>query len=167
MEFSVGVMLILLGILNLSGVMGRIAARFGHTHRLYDAEPSGIAALPAGAANSHSHHLWNFGRPLAVGIVHGLAGSAAIALLVMTTIQDPFWEIVYILIFGLGTIAGMMVITACIALPIAYTSQRFSSWNRGMVYASGILSICFGLFVSYQTGFVNGLFAANPHWTPQ
>jgi MFS family permease len=169
MEFSVGLMLILLGVLNLSGLMGRLVASFGHKHNLYDLDPVGVPALAIGTSPDHSHpaHWWNFARPMAVGIVHGLAGSAAIALLVMTTIQSPFWEIIYILIFGLGTIVGMMVITACIALPIAYTSQRFSSWNRGMVYASGILSICFGLFVSYQTGFVNGLFAANPHWTPQ
>jgi len=169
MEFSVGLMLILLGVLNLSGVIKRLASSFGHTHNLYDLEPVGIPALSANTATTHTHsvHLWNFARPLAVGVVHGLAGSAAIALLVMTTIQDPFWEIIYILIFGLGTIAGMMVITACIALPIAYTARRFSALNRGMVYASGVLSICFGLFVSYQTGFVNGLFTAHPHWTPQ
>jgi hypothetical protein len=169
MEFSVGLMLVLLGVLNLSGVLARLASSFSHNHNLYDLETVSVPALAAGTAPNHPHpaHLWNFARPMAVGIVHGLAGSAAIALLVMTTIQDPFWEIIYILIFGLGTIAGMMVITACIALPFAYTSRRFSTWNRGMVYASGVLSICFGLFVSYQTGFVNGLFTAHPHWTPQ
>jgi high-affinity nickel permease len=169
MEFSVGLMLILLGVLNLSGVMGRLASSFSHNHTFYDLETAGVSPLAAGTAPNHPHpaRLWNFARPMAVGIVHGLAGSAAIALLVMTAIQDPFWEIIYVLIFGLGTIAGMMLITACIALPFAYTSRRFSAWNRGMVHASGVLSICFGLFVSYQTGIVNGLFTAHPHWTPQ
>jgi high-affinity nickel-transport protein len=169
MEFSVGLMLILLGVLNLSGMLARLASPFSHNHNLYDLEPIGTPDLASSAASSHPHppHLWNFARPMFVGIVHGLAGSAAIALLVMTTIQDPFWEIIYVLIFGLGTIAGMMAITACIALPFAYTSRRFSAWNRGIVYTSGVLSICFGLFVSYQTGFVNGLFTAHPHWTPQ
>ena len=60
-------------------------------------------------------------RPLAVGIVHGLAGSAAVALLVLTTINRPSWAIGYLLIFGLGTVAGMMLITAAIALPFAYS----------------------------------------------
>ena len=64
-------------------------------------------------------------RPLVVGIVHGLAGSAAVALLVLTTISRPSWAIGYLLIFGLGTVAGMMLITAAIALPFAYSLQHF------------------------------------------
>jgi uncharacterized membrane protein (DUF441 family) len=96
-----------------------------------------------------------------------MAGSAAIALLVMTTIPTPLWQMFYILIFGIGTIAGMMLITACIAMPISYTSRRFSAWNHRLVYASGLLSLCFGLFVAYQTGIAGGLFTAHPHWTPQ
>jgi sulfite exporter TauE/SafE len=169
MEFSVGLMLILLGVLNLSGVLGRLASSVRHEHTFSGLEAFKISSLTTGTAPTHLHpaHLWNFARPLAVGIVHGLAGSAAIALLVMTTIQDPFWEILYILIFGLGTIAGMMVITFFIALPFAYTSRRSSFWNRGMIYVSGILSVCFGIFVSYQTGIVAGLFTSHPHWTPQ
>jgi len=160
MEFSVGLMLILLGVLNLSGVLQRVMAKFGHSHgedkvpleEVSDRQKMGILSLT---------------RPLVVGIVHGMAGSAAIALLVMTTIQKPLWEILYILIFGIGTIAGMMLITACIALPVAYTSRRFSAWNHRLVYASGLLSLCFGLFVTYQTGIAGGLFTAHPHWTPQ
>jgi len=76
--------------------------------------------------------LFHIARPLTVGIVHGLAGSAAVALLVMTTIHRPSWAIGYLLVFGLGTIAGMMLITAAIALPFAYTLQHFraiKSWT--------------------------------------
>lgn len=163
MEFSVGLMLILLGVLNLTGLMQRWMAKVDHTH-------AGMEHGHAGRTKSDRDGrsgLWNFTRPLLVGIVHGMAGSAAIALLVMTTIPTPAWEIFYILIFGVGTIAGMMVITACIALPVAYTARRFSTWNHRLVYASGLLSLCFGLFVTYQTGIVGGLFTAHPHWTPQ
>jgi high-affinity nickel-transport protein len=106
-------------------------------------------------------------RPLVVGIVHGLAGSAAVALLVMTTIQDPWWEIGYLLVFGLGTVIGMMLITALIALPFVYTARKLSWWNRGMAIASGVLSLGFGVFLSYRIGIVDGLFNAHPHWTPQ
>jgi sulfite exporter TauE/SafE len=105
-------------------------------------------------------------RPLAIGIVHGLAGSAAVALLVLTTIREPRWAIVYLLVFGVGTIAGMMLITMMIGVPFAYTGRRFENFNRGLGIASGLISVAFGLFVTFQIGFVDGLFRANPHWTP-
>jgi high-affinity nickel permease len=166
MEFSVGLMLILLGVLNLSGVMQRWMAKVDHTHSgLSHAEHT--HAVETVQENGGRMSWLSLTRPLAVGIVHGMAGSAAIALLVMTTIPTPLWEIFYILIFGIGTIAGMMLITACIALPVTWTSRRFSAWNHRLVYASGLLSLCFGLFVTYQTGIAGGLFTAHPHWTPQ
>ena len=73
----------------------------------------------------------------------------------------------YLLIFGVGTIAGMMLITVALALPFSYTGTRFAWMNRGLVTASGLLSLCFGLFVSYQIGFVDGLFTSHPNWTPR
>ena len=106
-------------------------------------------------------------RPLAVGLVHGLAGSAAVALLVLTTIRDPRWAIAYLLVFGVGTIAGMMLITAAIALPFKYSQSRFARLNRGLAVASGIISIAFGIFIVYQMGYVNGIFTSHPHWTPE
>jgi sulfite exporter TauE/SafE len=119
---------------------------------------------PGGCVKSFG--LYNALRPLVIGIVHGLAGSAAVALLVMTTIRDPWRAITYLLLFGIGTIAGMMIITAVIAMPFAFTVRRFSGWNRGMAVASGLLSLAFGLFLSYQIGFVDGLFTTHPLWTP-
>ena len=95
--------------------------------------------------------------------MHGLAGSAAVALLVLTTIHRPSWAIGYLFIFGLGTIAGMMLITAAIALPFAYTLRHFERLNRGLAMASGMLSLSFGLFLCYQIGFVDGLFLSHPH----
>ena len=82
-------------------------------------------------------------RPLAIGIVHGLASSAAVALLVLTTIQDPRWASVYLLVFGVGTIAGMMPITMIIGAPFPYTGKGFGSLNRGFPVDSGPIS--FGL----------------------
>jgi high-affinity nickel-transport protein len=110
--------------------------------------------------------LYQLLRPLAVGVVHGLAGSAAVALLVLTTIRDPRWAIGYLLVFGLGTIAGMMVITMILGAPFAYTGKRFANFNRGLGVASGVISVAFGLFITIQIGFVDGLFTAHPHWTP-
>ena len=93
-----------------------------------------------------------------VGIVHGLAGSAAVALLVLPVIRDPIWAMVYLLVFGVGTIAGMMLITAAIAAPITYSANRFRAFNRYVGAAAGVLSLIFGLFLVYQIGFVDGLF---------
>lgn len=96
-------------------------------------------------------------RPLIIGTVHGLAGSAAVALLVLPIIHDSIWALAYLLIFGVGTIAGMMLITAAIAVPVSY-STRFQFLHRHLGMAAGVLSLGFGLFLVYQIGFVDGLF---------
>jgi high-affinity nickel-transport protein len=106
-------------------------------------------------------------RPIIVGMVHGLAGSAAVALLVLTTIREPGWAVLYLGLFGVGTIAGMMLITSAIVLPFAGTAGRFTRWNRRLRIASGVLSLAFGLFLAWQIGFADGLFGdAVPHWSP-
>ena len=86
MEFSVGLMLILLGVLNLTGLMQRWMGKVDHAH-------GDMKHLHKGPEVPGRSGFWNFTRPLVVGIVHGMAGSAAIALLVMTTIPTPAWEI--------------------------------------------------------------------------
>ncbi|MBZ5659013.1 MAG: hypothetical protein LAO08_01265 [Acidobacteriia bacterium] len=111
--------------------------------------------------------LFHIVRPLLVGIVHGLAGSAAVALLVLATISRASWAIGYLLIFGLGTVAGMMLITAAIAIPFAYSMRHFVRLNRGLALASGLLSLAFGIFLCYQIGFVDGLFTGHASWIPR
>jgi high-affinity nickel permease len=106
-------------------------------------------------------------RPLIVGIVHGLAGSAAVALLVLTTIRDPRWAIVYLLVFGVGTIAGMMLITMSIASAFTFLGRRHHKFSHWLALASGVLSLAFGVLVVYQIGFANGLFTGHPQWTPR
>lgn len=130
-------------------------------HLHLDGEPEGVFQTALARMG-----LYQLLRPLAVGLVHGLAGSAAVALLVLTTIREPRWAIAYLLVFGVGTIAGMMLITMMIGVPFAYTGKRFENFNRGLGVASGVISVAFGLFITFQIGFVDGLFTANPHWTP-
>jgi high-affinity nickel-transport protein len=112
-------------------------------------------------------HFYQHLRPLAVGVIHGLAGSAAVALLVLATIRNPRWAVVYLLVFGIGTIAGMMVITMSLAstLKVAADRSHYIAGKLGM--AAGLLSLTFGVFVVYQIGFVNGLFTAHPMWIPK
>jgi len=170
MELAVGMMLILLGALSLTGILQRLAARFGtpHTSVLPDATiPRSQARSTANIGIVKSLGSFQVFRPLLVGIVHGLAGSAAVALLVLTTIGNPYAAIVYLLVFGMGTMAGMILITATIAVPFAYTGKRFTGWNRGMGVFSGVVSLAFGVFLTYHIGFVDGLFTNHPHWTPK
>jgi high-affinity nickel-transport protein len=111
--------------------------------------------------------LYQYLRPFVVGVVHGLAGSAAVALLVLTTIRNYHWAIAYLLIFGVGTIAGMMLITMSIASAFTMVGRSREKFSRRLAFASGLLSLGFGLFVAYQICFVNGLFSTHARWIPQ
>jgi len=164
MEFSVALMLILLGVLNLTGVMQRLTRYLTRNQ-----EP---LALSSKAETLLDRTVGRFGiyqcvRPLVIGIVHGLAGSAAVALLVLSTIHSPAWATVYLLIFGAGTMVGMMCMTAVMAVPLAYAGSRFTSVSRVFSVASGVVSVCFGFFLVYQLGFLGGLFTSHPQWTPR
>ena len=105
-------------------------------------------------------------RSFGVGLVHGLAGSAAIALLVLSAIPEPLWATLYLAIFCVGTIIGMGLITTAIATPLIVASRRMSSLHQRLVTGSGLLSFGFGLFLAYQIGVVDRLFDAAPIWIP-
>jgi hypothetical protein len=168
MEFAVAAMLIFLGILNLTGVLNWLTQKF-HTSMHGSTATEQEERTSKSPTARASRLIGRFGyyhliRPLCIGLVHGLAGSAAVALLVLSTIRDPFWSIAYLLLFGFGTVLGMMIMTTFMAVPIALTGKKTGNW---MSIASGVFSICFGLFLVYHIGFVDGLFMANAHWTPQ
>jgi hypothetical protein len=87
-------------------------------------------------------------------------------LLVLSTIKSPFWATGYLLIFGGGTLVGMMGMTTAMSLPLVYTAKRYATVGRFITVTSGLISIAFGLFLVYQIGIADGLFSARPHWTP-
>jgi high-affinity nickel-transport protein len=166
MEFAVALMLVLLGVLNLSGVISRLSRRFS-------AVRVSAQASPAGEDGEFSRVPWLRGlgryqllRPLVIGTVHGLAGSAAVALLVLTTIRTPAWAVAYLCVFGFGTVLGMMFMTAAMALPFAFAKNGFARMNSYVGVTSGVVSFAFGLFLVYQIGFVDGLFTSAPRWSP-
>jgi ABC-type nickel/cobalt efflux system permease component RcnA len=191
-EMIVAVMLVTLGLWNLTGIIQRIRDTFlssgqpglglhrhvhshgdySHTHRHgHDQQTHGHAEdqTPQAWLDRRLGRLgiYNVLRPLLIGIVHGLAGSAGVALLVLATIQDPWSAIAYLGLFGVGTIVGMLLITAAIAAPFAYASKRLTRLERHLRVASGLLSLGFGLFLVYQVGIVNGLFTHRPRWRPE
>lgn len=149
MELAVAAMLILLGTLNLTGATRRID-RVAH------------AAVGSDPQNA----LGGF-RPLAVGVVHGLAGSAAVALLVLATIRDVARALLYLGVFGAGTVLGMMLLTTAMTLPIAAASRKFGSIESVMAKATGAVSLVFGLVLVYRIGIVDGLFSGAPSWVPR
>lgn len=135
MEFTVALMLVLLGMLNLLG--------------------RGVRTARAATV-----------RPLVVGMVHGLAGSAAIALLVLATVGDPAWGAAYLLLFGLGTIGGMLGTTCALAGPSMFVLGRVARAERYLTRVAGAASLAFGLVLAVQIGVGDGLFSGAPRWTP-
>lgn len=184
MELSVGLMLILLGGWNLWDFF-RAASRsspmfhFEHSHSEHFHPTSYRQSLNVHpqasqqSIGSRSDRSLSKGgryqllRPLIVGIIHGLAGSAAIALLILASIRNPAWGIAYLVVFGVGTILGMMLITLSIASTLRYAGSRFWRFNRNLAMASGFISVAFGVFIAYQICVTQALFSANPHWSPR
>jgi hypothetical protein len=106
-------------------------------------------------------------RPFLVGVVHGLAGSAAAVLIIVPLIPDPRWAAVYLVVFGLGTVVGMTLITLSIAAPSFLLASRLRGMQRSLRLASGAVSVIFGLYLAHKVGFADGLFMADPHWIPK
>jgi hypothetical protein len=186
MELSVGLMLVSLGVLNLSGMPQWIRENIVSTVSVLPVTMREVQSecfhLEAHSSNLlHSHdqpplkwldgHLRRLGfyhviRPLIVGVVHGLAGSAAVSLLVLATIREPVWAISYLAVFGVGTIAGMMLITAAMAASFGYCRKFPRRVNSGFRFVSGLISLSFGLLLVYKIVIVSGLFSTQTRWTP-
>ena len=199
MEFAVGIMLVLLGILTLTGMGRAVGAAHAHAHAadprghaldLHDhlhahgdyvhRHPHGHGPAAHGHAEAHTPlarldrsglgriALYQWLRPFAVGLVHGLAGSAAVALMVLSIIREPVAALGYLLLFGLGTIVGMMLITLILSAPFAFTAVNLPKFNWRLRVASGLVSFVFGVVLIYGIGFAEGgLFTDAPTWDPR
>jgi len=200
MEFCVSLMLILLGVMTLTGISRWARSRLQteadgtvtshgheqpehahlhmHVHGDYvHSHVHGHAPGAHGHSESATPPAWldrwlgglssyQMVRPLAIGVVHGMAGSAAIALLILAQIREPLWGVLYLLLFGVGTITGMMLITSAIAVPFAYSLKRVPYLNVWLRLAAGLVSLVLGLYLAYHIGVIDGLFTADPKWKP-
>jgi hypothetical protein len=106
-------------------------------------------------------------RSFAVGLTHGLAGSSAIALLVLGAIPSPGWAITYLAVFCCGTTVGMGLVTMMIGVPVVWTASRVDQWQHRIAAGASLLSFGFGLFLAGQIAIAGHLFGALPVWTPQ
>lgn len=147
LEFIVGLMLIVLGANAL-----RKLFRGGHLHMHVHQHGGRAHAHPhlhdrqlQSEALSH-HGLKLQRRPIIIGMIHGLAGSGALMLLVLSTIRQPAIALIYVLIFGLGSTAGMMIMSALVGLPAKLTAHRFTRANAILRGAAGVFSVALGLF---------------------
>ncbi len=158
LEFCVGVMLLFLG-LNVLRKIAQGGRLHFHTHEHgghEHAHPHVHAHETADAAETH-HGLKFSPRALLIGMVHGLAGSAGLMLLVVPTIDSKAIGLLYILIFGLGSIGGMMLMSLLVGLPFHLTASRFEFYNRLLQGAAGAVSVFFGLAIIYEKGVTEGL----------
>jgi sulfite exporter TauE/SafE len=164
LEFGVALMLIGLGLDTLRKVVrgGQIhwhMHRHGGLRHIHPHVHEAADAHPHSKTHSATHHGLKLSpRPLLVGMVHGLAGSGALMLLVLSTIQSKAVGIAYLLVFGVGSIGGMMVMSFLVGLPFHLTVNRFTRAEWLLRAAAGLFSLGFGFFMVYDIGFTHGLF---------
>lgn len=150
LEAAVGTMLVILGLNVLRKIFfGKEKVHLhththdGHTHTHIHAHKHETA--------EESHHFMKFSpRSVIIGMIHGLAGSAALMLLIVPTIDSPVVALSYILIFGIGSILGMMVMSFLIGLPFHFTAANFINLNKIIRFAAGVFSFGLGLSIIYE-----------------
>lgn len=171
-EFIVAMALVILGLLNLSGVMKHLLIAFGRLHSHFHSHDRVHVHVHAHENALHEqaephehvsefvtqHGILQLIRPLMVGIIHGLAGSAAIALLVLGSISDAITGFLYLGIFSVGTIVGMTALTTLLGVPIVAGSKKFVRFDRIVTTIAGCISIIYGLYFGYHIGVTEGLF---------
>jgi len=170
-ELGVALMLVVLGVESLrklarGGQMHMHRHRHGprfHVHpHIHNARHlHQTSEFNDGAPQAPTHHGLRIGpRPLVIGLVHGLAGSGALMLLVLSTIASPVVGMCYILIFGIGSIGGMMLMSLVLSLPFRFAAaRRIAGLDRMAQSLAGVLSLSFGLFSIFQIVFVQRLFS--------
>jgi sulfite exporter TauE/SafE len=146
LEAVVGLMLIALGF---NALRKLFSTETVHVHKHEHGEREHVHIHTHGDKKSGSHHRFSL-RSILIGMVHGLAGSAALMLLVVPTIASPWLALSYILIFGVGSIGGMMAMSFLIGLPMHFTLNRFEVLNKGLRLFAGCFSLILGGMIVYE-----------------
>ena len=161
-EFAAALMLIVLGAVAMRGALrDRLHV---HLHRHDDVTHAHLHfhAVPheAGseALHHHPHPVRLALRPFLVGTVHGLAGSAALAILVLATMPTILAGCVYLVVFGLGTMVGMALMSLALSAPFVLAERRAAGLSRALRGAAGFGSLAVGLLLLWETGLASGLF---------
>ena len=105
---------------------------------------------------AHTHAVSQIGiKPILIGAMHGLAGSGALTLLVLTQIQSTWQGLLFLAVFGLGSIGGMLLMSGLIGLPFALTSRNLTGWHHRLQAAAAVFSLAFGFWYAYDLLFTN------------
>jgi len=153
LEFTVALMLIALGVkAMLKSWRGWKLHVHRHTHD--GSTHTHLHVHHPGEEHQHRHrHLIGSGvRPFLVGMMHGMAGSAALMILVLATIPSAIAGLIYIAVFGLGSVGGMLIMSSLISLPFVFAKKYFRLLGEAMQLAVGLSSVAFGFFLVWQIG---------------
>jgi len=156
LECLVGVVLMALGLATLYDCWRKQLHTHRHAHM--DTVHAHFHAHVDSPAHQHSHPLRLGFKPILIGMVHGLAGSAALMLLVLAAIPSPALGLVYIAIFGCGSIVGMGLVSLLMGLFFSLATDRLHALHQGLRLAIGTLSTVCGAWMVVEIGFVQGLF---------
>jgi ABC-type nickel/cobalt efflux system permease component RcnA len=151
MEIAVAALLVLLGA---NAIRSALRGWRLHAHRhTHDGQSHiHIHVHRPGAGDTHRHrHLLRLGAPpFLVGMVHGLAGSAALMVLVVGALPSAASGLVYVAMFGLGSMGGMVVVSGLLSLPFLFSGMRLTQFSSAAQLLAGLGSICFGVFLAWQ-----------------
>lgn len=159
-EFLVGIMLVYLGMTSILSFKNIHLHKYGHDgveHKHVHAE-----GHSGKHDHGHQHKGISYVKSMIVGLVHGLAGSAAMILLTMSTVKSVWEGSIYILIFGAGTVIGMLFFTTIIGIPFVLSAKK-ENINKALSQITGAISTGFGIYYMYNLGVTEGLFKL---WIP-
>jgi ABC-type nickel/cobalt efflux system permease component RcnA len=158
MEMVVGIMLVILGWTTFRNFQKKKI--HVHVHQHEEGEPhTHFHSHEETARHDHTHVKKLGQKSLIVGMIHGLAGSGALVLLTMSSLHTVTEAAIYIVVFGVGTIIGMLLFATLIGLPFVLLSKYSVHLEKKLGMLAGIVSIVFGVYFMYEIAFVEGLFS--------
>jgi ABC-type nickel/cobalt efflux system permease component RcnA len=146
LEAVVGAMLILLG---LNALRKLFTADKVHIHK-HEHDGREHVHIHSHERQPEPYHHRFSPRSILIGLVHGLAGSAALMLLILPIIPAPAVALLYIVVFGIGSIGGMMAMSFLIGLPLHFTAGRFTLLNGAVRLAAGLFSLTLGGYIVFE-----------------
>lgn len=149
-ELAAGVLLVGLGLETVRGFRRKQVHLHRHDHG--SAPHVHFHSHRADPSHAHGHAPPSAGRPLLLGLAHGLAGSAALTLLALSTVASLWQGLLFISVFGIGSILGMMAVSLLIGLPFALTPGRLARVHQAIRLTAGLASTALGLSIVWATG---------------
>jgi len=158
LEFAVALMIIGLGVMAIRRTLSGRSDFHVHRHGHGFFSHSHIHFHESAIADTHTHEVVRLGiKPTLVGAMHGLAGSAALTLLVLTQINSPLLGLIYLAVFGAGSILGMLLMSGLVGLPFVLSSRKLNGVHYQLQMLAGLLSVVFGFWYAYGTGILSSV----------